>query len=263
MFERLELGFFRSPHNYLLHRSNIFTMYSKSVKIALLLSFLVVVNACAPRVNIIIANANAPELQTIIHYKAVKHKKNRYPANVEFTWGTPKDAKYNIAVYGIKDGKMDKGKRVFSKKNVTGGSLEYKDKIPAAGEFFFVFTPANKAASAATPNGMVQRVSMPSLDGVISIDIGGKYCDKTRGECVKGSPYSIISAEILKQLDIIETTNPTPKSITVYIDRAAKIQSPSYASLKEARRFIPEWLASLPYCLKEKGDITYSVLEQD
>ena len=238
-------------------------MYSKFIKIVLLLSILIIANACAPRINVIIANANAPELKTTIHYKAVKHKKKRYAGNVELTWATPKDAKYNIAVYGIKDGKMDKGKRVFSKKNVKGGSLEYKDKIPVEGEFFFVFTPANKAASAATPNGMVQRISMPSRDGVISIDIGGMYGDKVRGECPKGCYYTDIAPDILKLLDIIETTNPTPKSITVYINKAAKIQSPSYTSLKDARNFIPEWLKSLPYCIKEKGDIRYTVLEAD
>jgi hypothetical protein len=227
-----------------------------------MLAFVLSNVGCAPTINVIIAKQNAGQMKTKIHYEGVKHKQKKYSTNIALSWNVPSDARYDVAAYRVKDGKMNKGKRIFYKKNVKGGAIDFDNKTYTNTELFFVLTPSNKAAETATPDGLTQMVAFRSRDGAISVDIGGKYADKIDGKCDKKTkPYSSIADDLLDILKAIEDTNPTPKSIIFYIDRDKKVQSPEYGSINEAREGIEKWLNSLDYCIKESGEITYEVLE--
>ncbi len=66
----------------------------------------------------------------------------------------------------------------------------------------------------------------------------------------------------MQVLEVVRSTNPTPKSISFYIDKNnPKIPVATYTSYAEVEADLEKWLAKLPVCCKKQGEITYSVLE--
>ena len=122
-------------------------MFTSSTSLRLLLPSLLCAAACAPRINIIIPQHNAGQIKTTIRYAPVKHTERSYASTMKVSWSVPTDARYHVAAYRVKNGQLQKGKRVFHRQNVKANAIEFDETIKTDTKMFVVLTPANKAAS--------------------------------------------------------------------------------------------------------------------